>query len=76
MREDPRRFAAQFCHGDAAIHLLSNPAIINHEAVNAFQCYSSVILQRSIRKGFGLTVTEAMWKKQPVVRTHIAGLQT
>jgi len=50
MREDPRRFAAQFCHGDAAIHLLSNPAIINHEAVNAFQCYSSVILQRSIRK--------------------------
>jgi trehalose synthase len=34
-----------------------------------------VILQRSIREGFGLTVTEAMWKKQPVVGTRVTGLQ-
>ncbi len=64
-----------FVHGDADIHLLSDPSIINHEAVNAFQRYSSVILQRSIREGFGFTVTEAMWKKQPVVGTCVTGLQ-
>jgi len=64
-----------YVQGDADIHLLSDPTIINHEAVNAFQRYSSVILQRSIREGFGLTVTEAMWKKQPVVGTRVTGLQ-
>jgi trehalose synthase len=61
--------------GDPDIHLLSDPTIINHEAVNAFQRYSSVILQRSIREGFGFTVTEAMWKHQPVIGTHVTGLQ-
>jgi len=64
-----------YVHGDADIHLLSDPTIINHEAVNAFQHYSSVILQRSIREGFGFTVTEAMWKNQPVVGTRVTGLQ-
>ena len=34
-----------------------------------------MILQRSIREGFGFTVTEAMWKKQPVVWTNVTGLQ-
>jgi trehalose synthase len=43
--------------------------------VNAFQRYSSVILQRSIREGFGFTVTEAMWKNQPVVGTSVTGLR-
>jgi trehalose synthase len=62
--------------GDPDIHLLSDPSIIDHEAVNAFQRYSSVILQRSIREGFGFTVTEAMWKHQPVIGTHVTGLQT
>ncbi len=61
--------------GDPDSHLLSDPTIINHEAVNAFQRYSSVILQRSIREGFGFTVTEAMWKYQPVIGTHVTGLQ-
>jgi trehalose synthase len=64
-----------YVQGDADIHLLSDPAIIDHEAVNAFQRYSSVILQRSIREGFGFTVTEAMWKWQPVVGTRVTGLQ-
>ena len=64
-----------YVQGDADIHLLSDPTIIDHEAVNAFQRYSSVILQRSIREGFGFTVTEAMWKKQPVVGTRVTGLQ-
>jgi trehalose synthase len=61
---------------DADIHLLSDPAQIHHTQVNAFQRYSSVILQRSPREGFGLTVTEAMWKHQPVVGTSATGLRT
>ena len=61
---------------DPDIHLLYDPAAIKHPEVNAFQRYSSVILQRSIREGFGLTVTEAMWKYQPVVGTSVTGLRT
>ena len=61
---------------DPDIHLLYDPAVIKHLEVNAFQRYSSVILQRSIREGFGLTVTEAMWKYQPVVGTSATGLRT
>ena len=64
-----------YVRGDGDIYLLSDPAIIDHEAVNAFQRYSSVILQRSIREGFGFTVTEAMWKRQPVIGTHVTGLE-
>ena len=61
---------------DPDIYLLYDPAVIKHPEVNAFQRYSSVILQRSIREGFGLTVTEAMWKHQPVVGTSVTGLRT
>ena len=64
-----------YVHGDPDIHLLSDPRVIDHEVVNAFQRYSSVILQRSIREGFGFTVTEAMWKKQPVIGTCVTGLK-
>jgi len=62
--------------GDPDIHLLYDPAVIKHPEVNAFQRYSSVILQRSIREGFGLTATEAMWKYQPVIGTFATGLRT
>jgi len=61
--------------GDPNIHLLYDPDMITHSVVNAFQHYSSVILQRSIREGFGLTVTEAMWKYQPVIGTSVTGLR-
>src|SRR6266478_6476897 len=61
---------------DPDIHLLYDPVVIKHPEVNAFQRYSSVILQRSIREGFGLTVTEAMWKYQPVIGTSATGLRT
>jgi trehalose synthase len=60
---------------DPDIHLLSDPDVITHAIVNAFQRYSSVILQRSIREGFGLTVTEAMWKYEPVIGTSVTGLR-
>jgi trehalose synthase len=57
------------------VHLLYDPAVFRHPEVNAFQRYSSVILQRSTREGFGLTVTEAMWKEQPVIGTSVTGLR-
>jgi len=65
----------RYTQADPDIHLLYDPALIKHAEVNAFQRYSSVILQRSTREGFGLTVTEAMWKDQPVVGTSATGLQ-
>ena len=60
---------------DPDVHLLYDPVVVKHTEVNAFQRYSSVILQRSTREGFGLTVTEAMWKYQPVVGTSATGLR-
>ncbi|GHO70391.1 glycosyl transferase family 1 [Ktedonobacter sp. SOSP1-52] len=66
----------QYVGDDPDVHLLHNPASIGHLEVNAFQRYSSVILQRSQREGFGLTTTEAMWKYQPVIGTSSTGLRT
>ena len=43
--------------------------------VNALQRRSAVILQKSIREGFGLTVTEAMWKGTPVVGGNVGGIK-
>jgi trehalose synthase len=44
--------------------------------VNVLQRISSVILQKSTREGFGLTVTEAMWKRTPVVASNVGGIPT
>jgi len=51
--------------------------IINKESdilVNVLQRVSSVVLQKSIREGFGLTVTEALWKSIPVVASNVGGI--
>ena len=42
--------------------------------VNALQRSSNVILQKSLREGFGLTVTEALWKAKPVVASNVGGI--
>lgn len=44
--------------------------------VNALQRCATVIVQNSLREGFGLTVTEAMWKRQAVLGTHAVGIRT
>ncbi len=59
--------------GDPDIHVLELPAASPLE-VNALQCGSTVILQKSLREGFGLTVTEALWKKKPVVASAVGGI--
>lgn len=43
--------------------------------VNALQSRSAVVVQKSIREGFGLTVTEAMWKATPVVGGNVGGIK-
>jgi trehalose synthase len=59
--------------GDASIHILELPASAPLE-VNALQRASTVILQKSLREGFGLTVAEALWKKRPVVASAVGGI--
>jgi len=46
----------------------------NNLLVNILQRVSDVIIQKSIREGFGLTVTEALWKRKPVVASNIGGI--
>lgn len=52
--------------------------LINHEdsvLVNTLQRRSAVVLQKSIREGFGLTVSEAMWKGTPVIGGNVGGIR-
>jgi len=46
----------------------------NQILVNALQRVSSVIIQKSLKEGFGLTVTEALWKGAPVVASNVGGI--
>lgn len=58
---------------DPDIHILLLPPSSNLE-INALQRASDVILQKSIREGFGLTVAEALWKAKPVVASAVGGI--
>src|SRR5207247_11211027 len=53
--------------GDPDIHLLTNVHNVGNLEINAFQRASSVVIQNSIREGFGLVVAEGMWKDKPVI---------
>lgn len=59
--------------GNADIHILAVPAASDIE-INALQRAATVIVQKSIREGFGLTVTEALWKAKPVVASAVGGI--
>lgn len=59
--------------GDPDIHILSVPEASDIE-INALQRAASVVLQKSIREGFALTVTEALWKGTPVVASAVGGI--
>lgn len=58
---------------DPNIHVLAIPSGSDIE-INALQRASSVILQKSIKEGFGLTVSEALWKAKPVVASAVGGI--
>lgn len=60
--------------GDPDIHVFTNLIGVGNVEVNAFQRLSHVIVQKSIREGFGLTVSEALWKGTPVVAGRAGGI--
>ena len=64
----------EYAGDDPDVYLFTDPTQVGPRQVNAFQSASDVILQRSTREGFGLTVTEAMWKARPVVATPVGGI--
>ena len=57
----------EYADGDPDIKILNNLNNVGAIEVNAFQSQSDVCLQKSIREGFGLTVTEALWKGRPTI---------
>ena len=60
--------------GDPSIHVFTNLIGVGNIEVNAFQQLSRVVVQKSIREGFGLVVSEALWKGTPVVAGRVGGI--
>mgnify|MGYP001221635847 CR=1 FL=1 len=63
-----------YAAGDEDIFLFSNLTNVGAIEVNAFQSLADVVIQKSIREGFGLVVTEALWKARPVVASRVGGI--
>jgi trehalose synthase len=61
--------------GDPDIHLLTNLQGVGDIEIGAFQEASQVIIQKSTREGFGLVVSEGMWKRKPVVGGNVGGIR-
>jgi len=59
--------------GNPEIHLLLLPPD-SHVEINALQRASAVVVQKSLKEGFGLTVSEALWKARPVVASAVGGI--
>jgi len=59
---------------DPDVHVLDLPPTA-HETINALQRLADIILQKSTREGFGLTVTEGMWKGKPVIGGDTGGIR-
>jgi trehalose synthase len=60
--------------GDPDIHILTNLNGVGAHEVNAFQRVADVVVQKSVREGFGLVVSEAIWKGTPVVAGNTGGI--
>jgi trehalose synthase len=59
---------------DPLVHVFSNFTGVGNIEVNAFQRLSDVVIQKSVREGFGLVVSEALWKGTPVVAGRAGGI--
>jgi trehalose synthase len=60
--------------GDDDLFIFSNLTGVGNMEVNAFQRASEVVIQKSIREGFGLVVAEALWKGTPVIAGNTGGI--
>jgi len=77
--DDPEGSAmyGQVCaavRADPLIHVFTNLTGVSNIEVNAFQKLSDVVVQKSLREGFGLVVSEALWKGTPVVAGRAGGI--
>jgi trehalose synthase len=61
-------------HGDEDIHVLQLPPDA-HRTINALQRLADIVVQKSTKEGFGLTVTEGMWKGKPVIGGDTGGIR-
>ena len=64
----------RFAEGNDNIHILMLPPDA-HRIINALQRASTIVIQKSLQEGFGLTVTEAMWKQKPVIGGNTGGIR-
>ena len=62
--------------GDPDIFILSNLNNVGAVEVNAFQVHADVVMQKSTKEGFGLTVAEALWKTRPVIAGDVGGIRS
>src|SRR3954462_14745612 len=77
--DDPEGWAflndtIEYAAGDPDIKILNNLNNVGAIEVNAFQSQSDVLIQKSTREGFGLTVSEALWKARPMVAGDVGGI--
>ncbi len=63
-----------YAGNDPDVHILELPSDA-HRAINALQRASSIIIQKSLKEGFGLTVTEGLWKGKPVIGGDTGGIR-
>jgi trehalose synthase len=62
-------------NSDPDIHLFTNLQNVGNIEINAFQRASAVVIQKSTREGFGLVVSEGMWKGRPVIGGNVGGIR-
>jgi len=63
-----------YADGDPDVHILNNLNQVGAIEVNAFQSQADVVIQKSTREGFGLTVSEALWKARPFIGGDVGGI--
>ena len=78
--DDPEAFGVleavtRYADGDPDIHLFADGCQVGDREVAAVQAGADVILQKSLREGFGLTVAEALWKGTPVIGGNCGGIR-
>jgi trehalose synthase len=64
----------EYAAGDPDIKILNNLNQVGSIEVNAFQSQAEVVIQKSTREGFGLTVSEALWKARPFIGGDVGGI--
>lgn len=66
--------AAEAARHPEDIHFLSNPGDVGNVEVNVVQRAAKVVMQRALRKGFGIWLSDALWKEKPAVAAPMGGI--